>query len=497
MNSVNSKKNQFHEGQSVAVPAGQVAFLFLLLGIGYPIILATIEHSSFSAVILLSFDSVVGLMLCRRTQVQLRDPSLSILGYLWLAKLGATLFLLYVGWIPELDPALTSRWGYDPQRYFFQANELVANNWSTDFISLNYTGILYYYGAIFYAFGHNPVIPALINAFITLIATLYLVKVGYEIKGQRDRRDWILAFALLLPEMLWYDVMTSRETLMAVLLLFAMLTSGRYLARTASISLFDVLISVGLTMIIIASVRVSMLLPVVISISLMVLLIQTKRELRFSQRILLTTGAGVALMTGPVINAYIGGYDFHIDRAFHTVAPSAEYLFQISGKDWSQNSIGMLLIPNGTLQSILFLPLRMILYLVSPLPNVIISASDLMSGSWAAWQKLLTMVAAVINVFLIPYVLASLVQSIKLRKTNPAPLLLHISYWVTFASIAGGSLIIHARYRVMALLLLWGCAWLGVRTCPKNLIYRTTLLWYGLLACGALFYIAYKSGGIA
>lgn len=476
---------------SRGVPAGQVALLFLLLGVASALILATIQQAPFSTFFLFGFVAVGGLALCRDTQAKLNDPSLKVLGYFWLIKLGITLFLLYVGWMPQLDPSSVS-WGYDPQRYYIQAKELIDNHWSPDFLNLNYVGILYYYGAIFYVLGHNPVIPALVNAFVTLMASLYLVKVGYEIKGQRGPRDWTLAFALLLPELLWFDVMTARETLVAALLLFAMLSAGRYLARTAPLSLSKVLAIAGFSVLAIAAVRTSMVLPVFASIALMILLVKPQRGLRVVQRAILAVAAAVILIVLPGMAGYLGGYGFDVVNAIQHVISAKENIALTADMDWSDNSIGMLLMPEGWLQSILFLPPRMVLYLVSPLPNIWVSVSDLLAGSWEAWQKLFALLSSVINVLAFPYVLASFAQSIKRRKENAAPLVFHISYWVTFVAIAGGNLIIQDRYRVMATLLLWGCAWLGSRTCSKRLIVRTSLLWYGLLTLGALFYISYK-----
>lgn len=492
MNPVGAKSFYSPEGRSLTLPVGQVIFLLFVIGLGGLLILTTIAHASFSAVLLLSVVSVMGLVLCRKTQVRLKDPSLKILGYFWLIKLGVTLFLLYVGWIPQLDPDSSTAWGYDPQRYYIQAQELIENNWSPDLVSLNYVGILYYYGAIFYVLGHNPVIPALINAFVTLMASLYLVKVGYEIKSHREPRDWTLAFALLLPEVLWFDVMTSRETLVAALLLVATLTTGRYLARTAPLSLSTVLIASGLSVLAIAAVRTSMVLPVFASIALMVLLVTPQRGSRVVQRAVLALAAAVILIVGPVIAGYLGGYEFDVGNAIQLATSASENIALSADMEWSENSIGILLMPEGLLQSILFLPPRMVLYLVAPLPKILVPVSDLLAGSWAAWQNLFTLLSSVINVLAIPYALASFIQSIRSRKEIAAPLVFHISYWITFMAIAGGNLVIHERYRVMATLLLWGCAWLGARTCPKRLIVRTSMLWYGLLTLGALFYLGYK-----
>jgi len=471
---------------------GQIIFLSLLLCAGSVLILASIQVAAFTTVFLLGFVAVGGLALCRGTQAKLKDPNLKMLGYFWLIKLGVTLFLLYAGWMPQLDPSLVS-WGYDPQRYYIQAKELPDNHWSPDFLNLNYVGILYYYGGIFYVLGHNPVIPALINAFVTLMASLYLVKVGYEIKGQRGPGDWKLAFALLLPELLWFDVMTARETLMAALLLYAVLTVGRYLARTASISLTNVAFNVGFSVLAIAAVRTSMILPVFASILVMILLVMPKHGSQILQRVILAGAAAVTFIVGLGIAGYLGGYDFDLGNAIHLASSAKDNIASSADMEWSENSVGLLLMPEGLFQTIIFLPLRMVLYLVAPLPNIWVPVSDLFAGSWGAWQFLFTLLSSVINVLAIPYALASFAQSIKMRKESTAPLIFHISYWVTFMAIAGGNLIIHERYRVMATLLLWGCAWLGARTCSKHLVVRTSLLWYGLLTLGAVFYFGYKT----
>jgi len=491
MSSVIAGTAYHSEKRGLALPIWQAILLFLLLGVGGLLILTTIEDGAYPAVLLLGLVSAIGLLLCRKTQLRLKDPSLRVLGYFWLIKLGATLFLLYAGWIPQLDPVSSPAWGYDPQRYYVQAQELIENNWSPDFVSLNYVGILYYYGAIFYVLGHNPVVPALVNAFVTLVATLYLVEAGYEIKGRRGPRDWTLAFALLLPEMLWFDVMTSRETLLAALLLVAILTAGRYLARTAPFSLSRVLITSGLAILAIAAVRTTLVLPVFASMALMVVVVRPERSSRLGQRAILAAAAVAVLVFGPLMAGYLGGYEFNVERTVE-LATSASENTVASDASWSENSIGSLLLPEGLIQSILFLPPRMVVYLVAPLPNIAVSIGDLFAGSWDEWQRLFSLLSSAINVVAIPYALASLIQSIRNRKANVAPLVLHISYWIVFMAIVGGSLTIHERYRVMATPFLWGCAWLGAQTCSQRQIHRVSMYWYGLLSLGALFYLGYK-----
>jgi len=474
------------------IPKGQlVAFLaLLLLGGGH--ILYTVKTSLLATMLLFATVSAIGLVLCRGTQIRLKDPALRVLGFLWMTKLGLTLFLLSAGWIPQLDPS-SLMYGYDPQRYYFDAKYLIDNGWSLGIVSLNYTGILYYYGAMFYLWGHNPVIPALVNTLVTLLATLYTITFCYEIGRNRGRRDWLLAFTILVPEVLWYDVMTARESLLLALLVFALLTVGRYLGQISTVSLARVLFIVGFSSVAIAFVRTSMILPVVAGTVLMLLFVRARRTARGAQRLMLAAAAVVALVISSSVTEMAGGREFDAADAIQTATSAHENVAAIP-EMWSENSVGALLMPEGVLQAILFLPPRMVLYLVAPLPNVAVSMNDLIAGSWSQWQLLLTLMSSVLNVVLLPYVLASLLFSVKNGTSNPAPLVLHISYWVTFVAIAGGNIIIHERYRVMATLLFCGCAWLGAKSCPRGLIRATAAVTYGFLGAGAAFYVAYKSG---
>ncbi len=473
-----------------ALPSGQITLLAFLFCAGFPLILATLQQAAMSAVLIYIFVGVVGLLQCHSTQQKLSDSKLRWLGYFWLTKLGLTLFLLYAGWIPQLDPDSSSSWGYDPQRYYWSALHLVENNW-IPVVGLNYQGIVFYYAVIFYLFGHNPVIPALVNAFVTLLGTLFLIRVSYEFKEKRDPRDWTLAFALLIPEMVWYDVMTSRETLMAVLVLVASLSAGRYIVRSGSVSFTTTAWLVGASLLAILVVRPFMAIPVMASIILMTLL-----GLRSSKTTLLHLTlfglVGILLTASPMIQDLSGGYDMESLIAHISGVSSFQDNVASRSQDWSEQSIGLLLAPNTLGEGILYLPLRMILYLVAPLPNVTLSISGLFTGSWSAWQQLMVLPSSVMNIVAIPSVGAGFIYSLRHRRHYKAPLVMYITYFMTFISIAGGNIIIHERYRLMATLLLASCAWFGATVCTKQLITQLSFLWYGILAAGAIFYFAYK-----
>jgi hypothetical protein len=275
-----------------------------------------------------------------------------------------------------------------------------------------------------------------------------------------------------------------------------MLTTGRYLAGTIRLSLSRALITCGLSVLAIAAVRTSMLLPVFASIVLMILLVKPPHGKRIVQRGILGVAAILVLTLGPLIASYLGGYEFDVAETIEAVTSASENLELTANLEggWSENSIGRLLLPANLVQAVLFIPLRMVLYLVTPLHNMG-PIGNLLAGNWIAWmvvEGLCFLSSSVINMLAVPCALAALAQSVKRRKDDVAPLVFHVSYWVTFVAIAGGNLVIHERYRVMATLLLWGCAWLGARTCSKGQIYRAAMFWYGLVSLGALFYFGYK-----
>ena len=67
-----------------------------------------------------------------------------------------------------------------------------------------------------------------------------------------------------------------------------------------------------------------------------------------------------------------------------------------------------------------------------------------------------------------------------------------VTFWCIFIAV-GGNIIIHAqRYRLMLTLILFTCMWWGYTRCSRREVTLCALVWFGLLACGALFYIGFK-----
>lgn len=466
----------------------QAILLPLLLGLGVCLLGFTVSVALANTLIIFVALTGLGLWLCHRTRVVLGDAKLKILGTFWLLKVLITLFLLYVGWIPQLDPSSVN-WGYDPQRYFQDAWDLIEDGWNP-LVGSNYQGIIFFYGGIFYLFGHNPVIPALINAFVTLLGTLFLIRCVYSFVPDRTAKDWTIAGLLLVPEVLWYDVLTGRETLMAVLIIIATLSVGRYLVCVRKTSLANTILLSGAALFAILAVRTSMAIPVVASIGLMAMLLGSKHKMGPLAKMLLVGLAFAGLSAGAYVQQLTGGYDVSLLKTFDTVKSIETNVAR--NMEWSDNSIGMLIAPDNAWQSVLYLLPRMVLYLAAPLPNVAVSVTELINGSWGAWQRLMTITTSAMMLLGLPFTLASVARAWRLRRHQPAPLVLHIAFWITFMAVAGGNIIIHERYRVMFTLLLFACMWFGYTRCSRREVRQWAFPWFGLLAAGAFFYMGYK-----
>lgn len=460
--------------------------LLVLLIVSITTFILTIESEILNTIIIFLSVTFTGFFLCRRMVFLTGDLKLNILSNFWLIKIAVTLLLLYMGWIPGLSPE-SPNWGYDPQRYYMYAQSLIESNWIPTY-GINYHGIVFYYAFIFFLFGINPVIPALINIFITLLGTLYLINISYRLKLNKINSNWVFSFLLLIPEFLWYDVMTARETLMAIMIIFSTIPMGEYIANVNSFSLIKTLALFLFCSAVILMVRTSMVIPVVVSLLAMIFIFKSRYS---ALKKLLTVMICIGATTiGMLIQNYIGGEGTNLLSLLESLQSFEGNI--ASQMDWGSNSIGLLIAPNNFWQAILFTPIRMLLYLAAPLPSITISMSELADGGYQAWQNLLVIPTSITMLLGFPYVLAGTALAWRSRKSYSEALIIPTIFWITFITVAGGNIIIHERYRVMFTLLLFFTMLFGFTGCSRINIRFWALGWYGLLVLAILFYLLYK-----
>lgn len=463
-----------------------LALLLVLYAVDGYIIVKNVSVSIITTIIILIAVSVLGLTLINYLRRSLNDDNIQYLSYVYLFKLMLLLVFLYAGWVPLLDKD-SMRFGFDPQRYYFDAYELAESGFNYDaisyYIGMDSPGILYFYGILFYLFGHNPVIPALINAFITLLATLLLVHLGYTIKTERSSRDWMLGLCMVLPEVLWYDLMTSRETIIMSLIIFSIYPFARAFAKKGDLHIFfwervmSILGLIGLGVI-----RAPILFITVFIIILLLFLRQVAISGLFT-KIITVLLLFLTLVYAPIIAGKVMGREYSLIEATKEKMEEGSQIYA----EWTERSVGHLLVPKNYYEIILFAPLRFFCYLNSPIPNIKFSFSGIREGDWYCWGNLISTTSSIIYLLYFPYVLASLINTREEKRW----LAFHIPFWILMTAISGGNSIIHERYRIMAIPFLWGCIWLG-EECNKGQMRRAYASWIGILFSAWVFYIGYK-----
>jgi hypothetical protein len=405
----------------------------------------------------------------------------------FLLKIALVLVVLRFGWMPMLGTG-SAESGYDPQRFYFDAVALLDGGFDPGIASamrLNYTGIVWYYGLVMAAFGRSPFPPALVNAFVTLVAVLVLVEAGYRIRPDRGRNDWILGLGMLLPEVVWFDALTSRETLTMSLLTIATLGAGT--ALMGAPGAWKRLALAAPSLLILGLVRPDMLPPAVVAIGVLAVAVRPGPR-RGRAAAGLAAVAAAALLLTPAVGSFLGSQSSSLVKMVDEALAGKQA--QMETIAWGHRSIGRLFVSHSAVGVFVSMFPRLVLYLVAPLGAVPLNVAGLAAGRWADWQAALQGASALMNVALVPLALAGLAVGLADRARRN-DLVLHVPCWCVLFAVAAGNQFVQERYRVMGMLLLWGSVWLG-RTAPRRFLVAAYAVWFGTLALGGALVLAYK-----
>jgi len=420
-----------------------------------------------------------GIALIYRTARRLEDRSLLNLRWVFIVKIVVVLALAAM-WnhrllidTAELKP--------DQQRYFYQAIAIGKAGLTPSSVvrivqNINYPGVLYIYGALFLVFGANIFSAALFNTFLTLLTTLLLIRVAYRVKERRDRFDWILGLTMLVPDILYSDATTSRDTLAMSLLSISVLLVANFLLQTDA-NAWLTLSLVAICFLLLAAVRTTALIPAVASI--LVLFAKFRSRVKLRSLALASAAALLFLIVAPKLSESLGGYRMTFMQIMNVTVINPAPKF-IDGFTWSPRSVGRLLVPKSAAQAVLFAIPRMIAYLVVPLPAFRIPARL----DWTSTQDLLACASSVLYLALLPLAIIAI-------KQRDAAIALVAPFWLTLLTVAGGTAVLHERYRVMMVPFLCGCIWLG-RIAPRRQWIVSYAAWASVLVAGAAAYVVYK-----
>ncbi|HYW51577.1 MAG TPA: hypothetical protein VE861_13275, partial [Gemmatimonadaceae bacterium] len=361
-----------------------------------------------------------------------------------------TLIILFGGWIPHLDQN-DPRYGYDPQRFHFEAWELARSGFdpaTIQLLSLNYGGVLYYYGAAFLAFGWSAMVPALLNCITTLVAMSVVIWGMQQLRGGRLGLGAGFAAVLLVPDLLWFDVVASRESLLSALVSIVMVL---VIVQIRGLAQRRVLLWAALAALAIATLRPPVLLPIAFTGVVAGLLLRRRGAggmNRVAAVALLAGGAAAAIAAATVLTSLLGGYNLNLLSDLSAIATANSEASQ--GFEWANTSIARRLIPTASWQVPLFTLLRLVLYFVAPWPVPSVTMAGFADGRWPDWQSTLLALSSPLYWLSAPLLIAAALRAVRDR-TDRSELTVHVGTIALLLTVAGGNVIVQERYRVMAI----------------------------------------------
>jgi hypothetical protein len=487
---INLTQNEYtvmRSNNQITIKVSEVCLLMLTFAISLTVVMQTASDMLYKTILFTITAIIGGFILAKKTELRLGSRGLNKLALFWLIKIILISIILYFGWLPEITKGLDEGLGYDPARFYDSVVEIVQGNLSFRDTGNNYTGILYYYSMAAHLFGLNTYVPAILNAFMTFAGTLILISLTYTFIPEQKKSG--LQYLIFIPEVIWFDVMTSRETIIGITLSIVLLALGSMiLKRDRNLSVILV-IFIGIWMIM--TIRTVMLIPVLICGISYILIARPSRPIDKLIRMTSITLLCAAIFIGPKVQSLIGGYDIDYLNLLRSLTAYENNI--ANTMEWSENSIGRLIAPNSVWSAILAVPVRTILYLAAPLPHINVSIDGISSGNYIEWQNLFTSLTAGFILMGFPYVLAASLYAWRNRRINPTLLIIPLGFYITLLCVSGGNFIIHERYRIMFDFMLFINMWMGYTVSSISLVKGCAIIWYGILCAFLIIYIVMKS----
>ena len=427
----------------------------------------------------IGLSSVAGILAIDKVAKATGILRLSVLGWLYILKITLVLFFVFQYWLPFVSQSVN--YGYDPQRYYVEAGYLLNHGFETVAgQSLRNVGIRYYYAVQMLFFGVNPIGPAMVNTFVSLMAALLVTTVCTHITSQKRHIPFLLGLLIIIPETVWFDSITGREAIVTASLVFIILGISSFVLgfMQQGISRWWLVI-VPFAIVTLGLARPVMLLDAIASIALISILVAFSVKRFMKASLLLSVLGGFAVLV-PTLTEVVGSSTFTYDSYFGSITSGAANTFQL----WTASSIGRMFVPTNIFESILYIPVRMIAHLLAPLPNINIF--------WATplyIQHLVAVVSASLYLGLMPKVFSSAYYAARYAQYRGFLLML-LPLFVILVAVSWGQPFIHERYRIMVIPFLVSSALLPA---PKGSVGTVIgFLWYGFLLMGSVFYVGYK-----
>jgi len=402
------------------------------------------------------------------------------------------LFLIYIVIFFYWSPILKLNIGYDPIRYWIQSDNLILQGFNTDWISLNYAGILFYYAFIKITFGNNLLIVGLVNSIISTIAIVEILKIFIKNFGNffEDTRLKYLVFVFLIPEVVFYESISARESIISTLYIFIYIFVYKFFFENKYILLNIILFLI--TFVLIISIRATMTIPIFLSVLTIAFLKGYK--LQFKKNLIILFLSFIFLLLSDYVVTLFGGNSNSILSLFLSSFDQSKNIAGSGNFDLSNNSISNLLLPDNFFEAIIYLPIRMLMYLISPFPNFTYFFIEFITGDFTHLQNIYVIFSSILYIIAIPYLIMGFLYFFFKTTDNYNVQSIFIFYFFLIVAISGGNLILHDRYRAMSSILFFICSIIGFYKKDKLHFSKKLIFisWWLLLAFLSILYFLLK-----
>lgn len=263
-----------------------------------------------------------------------------------------SLILLYFCWTPYLYLA-DAKGGFDPQRYYLYAIEYVNKGDFTGWVGGGLNGVVYMFAYIMMVFGIDPLVPLYFNIILLLIEVLWMYRIfcHYCCKGRK-----YVPYLLLIPEVVYYNVMTSKETLCmfgATWIVYELFVNS---TRRSLLHIFMLLLAMAFELYVRAT------FAVIIVFAYLLFLIFGSSQMSITKKAI----AMFVMIVGIYIGFTLGSSFITQDTVeeYQELAVSAASGDNESTFDVSESSLSGKLVPHNQVEMVVFGFLRAILYLM-------------------------------------------------------------------------------------------------------------------------------------
>lgn len=418
-----------------------ILFIVALSCVGYCFYLNRFEDF-FRTIVLFCIATIIIDVLSKKNEdIDMDKASIYTIYYV---RLILILIFFQVGWLSSLNASSIID-GYDPARYYYFANQLIENHFVPQYGSLNYYGIVYWYALIFVIFGTNPIIPIIINNLMSIISALYILRIlNYVLLGKCSKSNRkIFALYLLIPELIWFDALTSREMvcLFFLVLIFWNILKAFFIDKKSTRLVLVLIYSILLGMI-----RTSLL--VVVALLFLLCFFTANKTSKIITKILLIAAFLVSLLLVALVSSMNGSFVTNPFVTLKTIFVNVDS----NSTQWSVNSAGKYLVIDTPIKLVFLAPIRMFVYLILPLPDIYISISNLFASNYAEWEHLFEFISSILYVLGIPYIIGAILHVIACRRRMRNDFVITLLFsMVLLLAVSCGTSIIHTRYRIASI----------------------------------------------